>query len=102
MRFKRRESWARLPLIGNTGGHTPTGLLRTLWAAAASSRFVRRPRDRGHGEPERDHDRPGALHPTRLIDRLERKKPLPVLVTTQVTPANADLQRNRPTVTEEP
>jgi hypothetical protein len=30
------------------------------------------------------------------------KKPLPVAVTTQVTPASADLQRKRPTVFDDP
>jgi hypothetical protein len=41
-------------------------------------------------------------HPTGLTDCLEMKKPLPVLITTQVTPVNADLQRNRPAVADEP
>ena len=46
-------------------------------------------------------DRPG-FHPTAWTDCLDMKKPLPVLIMTQVTPANADLHRNRPAVAEEP
>ena len=41
-------------------------------------------------------------HPTGLTDCLEMKKPLPVLITAQVTPVNADLQRNRPAEADEP
>lgn len=52
--------------------------------------------------PDPDTSRRGALQPTALIDFLERKKPLRVFATTQVTPAKADVQRNRPTTREEP
>lgn len=49
-----------------------------------------------------DSDRRGSLHPTGLTDCLEIKKPLPVAVTMQVTPFDAELQQNRPSVFDVP
>jgi hypothetical protein len=90
-----------------------SGRLRTARAsrqdAAAVGRCARSggQHHRRDGAKERQHSRTLPTgerdsHPTVLTDWREMKKPLPVAITTQVTPLNAEAQRNRPTVTEEP